>query len=85
MLDNTKIEQFFWLFGLVFPIPQDSKKKAQFDALVGGKIEKMQYMKFSLKLRSAWVLFSGSIHPILPARQILKCCRMSMDIIRTKY
>jgi len=41
MLDDSRIDETFWLFGLVFPIPNDSKKKAQFDALVGGKVEKI--------------------------------------------
>jgi len=40
-MNQNRIDEFFWLFGLVFPIPQDSKKKEQFDALVGGKIEKV--------------------------------------------
>ena len=40
-MNEKRIDEFFWLFGLVFPIPEDSKKKLQFDALVGGKIEKV--------------------------------------------
>ena len=38
-MNHNRIDEFFWLFGLVFPIPTDPKKKEQFDALVGGKIE----------------------------------------------
>lgn len=41
MLDDSRIDEVFWLFSLVFPIPSDSKKKTQFDALVGGKVEKI--------------------------------------------
>jgi len=38
-LNHNRIDEFFWLFGIVFPIPQDIKKKAKFDALVNGKME----------------------------------------------
>ena len=41
MLDDSRVDEAFWLFGLVFPMTEDSKKKAQFDALFGGNIEKI--------------------------------------------
>ena len=37
-LNHCRINEFFWLFGIFFPIPPGSKKKQKFDALVGRKI-----------------------------------------------
>ena len=39
MMNHNRIDEFFWLFGIVFPIPEDPKRKEKFDLLVGGKIE----------------------------------------------
>ena len=35
-MNNNRIDEFFWLFGTVFPFPNDSTKKERFEMLTGG-------------------------------------------------
>ena len=35
-MNQNRIDEFFWLFGTVFPIPESEEKKAKFEALTGG-------------------------------------------------
>lgn len=46
-LDNNRIDETFWLFGLVMPIPEDDSKKKALEGIVGGKLETVipQFMK----------------------------------------
>ncbi len=46
-LDDSRVDETFWLFGLVMPIPQDDSKKKALEAIIGGKLETIvpQFMK----------------------------------------
>jgi len=47
MIDNSRVDKIFWLFGHVMPMPQDESKRKALEAILGGKMEQVtqQFMK----------------------------------------
>jgi len=35
-MNKNRIDEFFWLFGTVFPFPQSQEKRQKFEVLTGG-------------------------------------------------